>query len=123
MIYQARDMAVLGLSLFYGFPEYYNLFGRKQTVAAGKTVYSTNRRFLGAYKGADGIKTGYTNAAGFNLVSSAQRGEKRIIAVVFGGRSTATRNAPNPTSDRCASCLTTAGRAVMGMVMVLGRGW
>jgi D-alanyl-D-alanine carboxypeptidase len=44
------------------------------------------------FKGADGIKTGYTNAAGFNLVASAERGNERIIATVFGGRSTKTRN-------------------------------
>ena len=56
-------------------------------------VYSTNRRFLDAYDGADGIKTGYTSAAGFNLVGSAKRGNKRIIATVFGGTSTAQRNA------------------------------
>ena len=53
---------------------------------------NTNRRFLDAYRGADGIKTGYTRAAGFNLVASAERGGVRIIATVFGGRSTATRN-------------------------------
>ncbi|MEL6792656.1 MAG: D-alanyl-D-alanine carboxypeptidase family protein, partial [Pseudomonadota bacterium] len=67
----ARDMAKLGRALFYDFPQYYNLFGRKTTHAMGKTIYNTNRRLLGSYRGADGIKTGYTNAAGFNLVSSA----------------------------------------------------
>ncbi|MEM7547749.1 MAG: serine hydrolase [Pseudomonadota bacterium] len=89
----ARDMAILGRALFYDFPQYYNLFGRKTTKAMGRTIRSTNRRLLGAYRGADGIKTGYTNAAGFNLVSSAQRGHERIIAVVFGGRTSAWRNA------------------------------
>jgi D-alanyl-D-alanine carboxypeptidase len=59
---------------------------------AGRSVANTNRRFLGSYKGADGIKTGYTNAAGFNLVASAERGGKRIIATVYGGRSSAQRN-------------------------------
>jgi D-alanyl-D-alanine carboxypeptidase len=58
-----------------------------------KTVSHTNRRLLQSYAGADGIKTGYTNAAGFNLTASAERGGKRVIATVFGGRSTATRNA------------------------------
>lgn len=89
----ARDMALLGRALFYDFPQYYNLFGRKSTSAMGKTIYNTNRRLLGAYRGADGIKTGYTNAAGFNLVSSAERGNKRIIAVVFGGKTSRWRNA------------------------------
>ncbi|SEN76783.1 D-alanyl-D-alanine carboxypeptidase [Palleronia pelagia] len=89
----ARDMTLLGRHLFYDFPEYYNLFSRTSTDAGLRTVNNTNRRLLGAYKGADGIKTGYTRAAGFNLVASAERGGERIIATVFGGRSSATRNA------------------------------
>jgi len=88
----ARDMTNLGRHLFYDFPEYYNLFSRISTDAGVKEVNNTNRKFLAAYKGSDGIKTGYTAAAGFNLVASAQRGNERIIATVFGGRSTATRN-------------------------------
>lgn len=88
-----RDMAHLGRALFYDYPQYYNLFGRRSTTTMGRTVYSTNRRLLRSYRGADGIKTGYTNAAGYNLVSSAERGEERVIAVVFGGRTSAWRNA------------------------------
>jgi len=79
--------------VLYDYPEYYNLFSRRTADAGIREVANTNRRLLAAYKGADGIKTGYTRAAGFNLVSSAQRGNERIIATVFGGRSTATRNA------------------------------
>ena len=89
----ARDMTTLGRHVFYDYPQYYNLFSRITTDAGIKQVYNTNRRLLGAYRGADGIKTGYTRAAGFNLVASARRGNERIIATVFGGRSTATRNA------------------------------
>ncbi len=89
----ARDMTILGRHLFYDYPEYYNLFSRRSTDAGVKEVANTNRRFLGAYRGADGIKTGYTRAAGFNLVASAERGQERIIATMFGGRSTAQRNA------------------------------
>lgn len=89
----ARDMTKLGRHVFYDFPEYYNLFSRKQTSAGTKMVANTNRRLLGAYRGADGIKTGYTRAAGFNLVASAERGQERIIATVFGGRSVSWRNA------------------------------
>ncbi len=89
----ARDMSILGRHLLYDYPDYYNLFSRKSTDAGVKTVPNTNRRLLSNYKGADGIKTGYTRAAGFNLVASAERGQERIIATVFGGRSTATRNA------------------------------
>jgi len=88
----ARDMTTLGRHLFFDYPQFYNLFSRRSTVAGGKTVRNTNRKFLAAYEGADGIKTGYTQAAGFNLVASARRGNERIIATVFGGRSTANRN-------------------------------
>lgn len=89
----ARDMTLLGRHLLFDYPEYYNLFSRTETDAGIKKVANTNRRLLAAYRGADGIKTGYTRAAGFNLVASAVRGEERIIATVFGGRSTASRNA------------------------------
>jgi len=89
----ARDMATLGRRLVYDFPQYYNLFSRNSTSAGIKTVRNTNRRLLDDYPGADGIKTGYTRAAGFNLVSSAQRGNKRVIVAVFGGKSSASRNA------------------------------
>ncbi|MFY0679699.1 MAG: D-alanyl-D-alanine carboxypeptidase [Thalassovita sp.] len=89
----ARDMTILGRHLLYDHSDYYNLFSRRSTDAGIKTVNNTNRKLLAAYKGADGIKTGYTRAAGFNLVASAERGNQRVIATVFGGRSTATRNA------------------------------
>ncbi len=89
----ARDMTILGRHLFYDFPDYYNLFARKTTSAGSTQVRNTNRRFLTHYRGADGIKTGYTRAAGYNLVASANRNGERIITTVFGGRSTTTRNA------------------------------
>ncbi len=89
----ARDMTVLGRHVIYDFPQYYNLFSRITADAGIKRVAHTNRRLLNSYRGADGIKTGYTRAAGFNLVASAQRGQERIIATVFGGSSTGARNA------------------------------
>ncbi|GGE22556.1 D-alanyl-D-alanine carboxypeptidase [Gemmobacter megaterium] len=89
----ARDMTLLGRRLFYDFPEYYGLFSRLTEDAGIAKVANTNRRFLEGYRGADGIKTGFTNAAGFNLTASAERGNKRLIATVFGGTSTAQRNA------------------------------
>ncbi len=89
----ARDMTLLGRHLFYDFPQYYNIFSRRTADAGMAQVASTNRRFLDSYEGADGIKTGYTGPAGFNLTASAQRGNKRIIATVFGAKSTASRNA------------------------------
>ena len=88
----ARDMTILGRHIVYDYPDYYNLFSRKYTDVGGTTVYNTNRRFLTNYSGADGIKTGYTQAAGFNLVASARRGNVRIITTVFGGKSTTSRN-------------------------------
>ncbi|WP_366916078.1 D-alanyl-D-alanine carboxypeptidase family protein [uncultured Paracoccus sp.] len=88
----AHDMSILGRRLFYDFPQYYSLFSRRSADAGIATVSSTNKRFLDAYRGADGIKTGYTRAAGFNLTASAQRGNKRIVATVLGGTSTAQRN-------------------------------
>ena len=89
----ARDMTILGRHLFYDYPQYYNLFSRITANAGIAQVSHTNRRMLESYRGADGIKTGYTRAAGFNLTASAERGGERIIATVFGGQSTAARNA------------------------------
>ncbi|WP_300033539.1 D-alanyl-D-alanine carboxypeptidase family protein [uncultured Roseobacter sp.] len=89
----ARDMTIMGRHMLYDYPEYYNLFSRRSTHAGVRDVANTNRRLLAAYRGADGIKTGYTRAAGFNLVASAERGKERIIATVFGGTSTSARNA------------------------------
>ena len=89
----ARDMTTLGRRLFYDFPQYYSIFSRRSADAGVAKVSSTNRRFLDGYEGADGIKTGYTRAAGFNLTASAKRGSKRIVATVLGGQSTAHRNA------------------------------
>ena len=88
----ARDMNTLGRRLFYDFPEFYNIFSRRSTDAGMAQVANTNRKFLDSYKGADGIKTGYTVPAGFNLTASAERGNVRIIATIFGGQSTAQRN-------------------------------
>ena len=89
----ARDMNTLGRHLFYDFPQYYHIFSRRTADAGIAQVANTNTRFLDSYEGADGIKTGYTAPAGFNLTASAHRGSKHIIATVFGGTSTANRNA------------------------------
>ena len=88
----ARDLTLLGRRLFYDYPQYYNVFSRRTADAGVAQVASTNRKFLESYEGADGIKTGYTVPAGFNLTASAQRGDKRIIATILGGLSTASRN-------------------------------
>jgi D-alanyl-D-alanine carboxypeptidase len=88
----ANDMTKLGRNLFYHYNDYYHLFSRKTHSAGNIRVRHTNTSFLNTYAGADGIKTGYTRKAGFNLVASAKRKNKRIIVTVFGGKSTASRN-------------------------------
>ncbi|MBI1170308.1 D-alanyl-D-alanine carboxypeptidase [bacterium] len=88
----AHDMSILGRHLFYDFPQYYNIFSRRSTDAGMATVVSTNRKFLDSYDGADGIKTGYTAASGFNLTASAERNGVRLIGTIFGGTSTPMRN-------------------------------
>ncbi|MEM6973942.1 MAG: D-alanyl-D-alanine carboxypeptidase family protein [Pseudomonadota bacterium] len=88
----ARDMALLARHLYFDFPKYYNVFGRLRHTAAGKRLRTTNR-LLATYRGAEGMKTGYTRAAGYNLVSVAARGSERVIAVVMGGKTSRSRNA------------------------------
>ncbi len=88
----AHDIAILARHVFYDFPQYYNIFSRRETFAGIATVYSTNRKFLESYPGADGMKTGFTWASGFNLVASAKHGNKRLLGVIFGARSVADRN-------------------------------
>ena len=89
----ARDMTILGRQLYFDYPQYFNIFSRRSDFAGVANVPNTNRRFLDAYAGADGIKTGYTRAAGFNLTASAKRGGRHIIATMFGGSTAAARNA------------------------------
>ncbi|MEI7598841.1 MAG: D-alanyl-D-alanine carboxypeptidase family protein, partial [Aestuariivirga sp.] len=88
----ARDMATLGLRLMRDYPQYYPYFRTRSFVYQGKTIKGHNR-LLGAYEGTDGIKTGYVAASGFNLVTSVRRGEKRLVGVVLGGKSGASRDA------------------------------
>lgn len=88
----ARDMATLGLRLMRDYPQYYPYFRTRSFVYQGRTIKGHNR-LLGSYEGTDGIKTGYINASGFNLVSSVRRGDKRLVGVVLGGKSGASRDA------------------------------
>jgi D-alanyl-D-alanine carboxypeptidase len=88
----ARDMATLGLRLMRDFPQYYPYFRTRSFVYQGRTI-SGHNRLLASYDGTDGIKTGYINASGFNLVSSVRRGDKRLVGVVMGGRTGASRDA------------------------------
>jgi D-alanyl-D-alanine carboxypeptidase len=80
----ARDMARLGNALLRDFPHYYPVFSVLTYNYRGHPLENHNR-MLASYAGADGLKTGYTNASGFNLVMSAVRDNRRLIGVVMGG--------------------------------------
>jgi D-alanyl-D-alanine carboxypeptidase len=86
-----RDQALLARALINNHAGYYKYFSTRQFNFEGQTITTHNRLML-RYPGADGIKTGYIHASGFNLISSAKRGDKRIIGVVFGGATGASRD-------------------------------
>ncbi|MFN3511933.1 MAG: D-alanyl-D-alanine carboxypeptidase family protein [Phenylobacterium sp.] len=88
----ARDMAVLGRAILRDHPERYAVFGRTSFTHRGRTITGHNR-VTQRYPGADGLKTGYIRASGFNLISSAVRDDRRVIAVVLGGPTGAARDA------------------------------
>ncbi|MBX4860983.1 D-alanyl-D-alanine carboxypeptidase [Rhizobium sophorae] len=88
----ARDQARLGIALRQHFPQYYGYFSTRAFKFGSRTIRSHNR-LVGSVRGVDGIKTGYTRAAGFNLVSSVQVDGKSIVGVVMGGASTPARDA------------------------------
>ena len=87
----ARDMATLGIALREHFPQYYSYFSRRSFNFRGQVIGNHNR-LLGRIQGVDGIKTGYINASGFNLVTSVLRGNKKLVAVVMGGRTARSRD-------------------------------
>ncbi len=88
----AKDMATLGLRLMRDYPQFYPYFRAQSFVFQGRVINSHNR-LVGRFPGTDGIKTGYINASGFNLVTSTRRDEKRLVGVVLGARSSGRRNA------------------------------
>lgn len=87
----ARDMITLGLRLQDDFPQYYGLFATRSFTFRGRS-YRNHNTLMNNYGGTDGIKTGYTRASGFNLVTSVRRNGRHLVGAVFGGRSAATRN-------------------------------
>jgi D-alanyl-D-alanine carboxypeptidase (penicillin-binding protein 5/6) len=87
----ARDMATLGLALMRDFPEDFKLFATRKFVFRGMKLHGHNR-MMASYPGVDGIKTGYTEAAGYNLVTSASKGDKRVVGVVIGAKSSGERD-------------------------------
>src|SRR5262249_1349955 len=97
----ARDMAKLGMALIRDFPQYYAYFSRYSFTYHGVN-YTGHNRLVKTFKGADGIKTGYVRASGFNVVTSAEQNGRRLIGVVPGG------TAPNIRARQMASLLQTA---------------
>jgi len=87
----ARDLSKLAMALYRDYPQYYGVFSQKKFVFNGKS-HKTHNSLLTSYKGTDGIKTGYIRASGFNLVTSVNRGDRRLVGVVLGGNSARERN-------------------------------
>lgn len=87
----ARDLAILSRAVMRDYPQYYRYFGLHDWSYDGRSFRSTNG-LLTRGEGYDGIKTGFTNASGYNLAASAVRDGKRLIAVVLGGRTSGSRN-------------------------------
>ncbi len=87
----ARDIAILSRAVLRDYPQYYHYFSEKRTTFRGQAMNSHNRLLM-KMPGVDGIKTGFTNASGYNLAASAVRDGKRLITVVLGGNSTAARD-------------------------------
>ena len=90
-ITSARDLAILARAVMRDYPQYYRYFGLHDWVYEGREYRNTNGLLRSEF-GYDGMKTGYTNASGYNLAASAVRDGRRLITIVLGGRSTATRN-------------------------------
>jgi D-alanyl-D-alanine carboxypeptidase len=88
----ARDQATLGRAIQDRFPRYYRYFSTSVFNYHGQSIRNHNR-LLGNVEGVDGIKTGYTRASGFNLVTSMRRGNRHLVGVVLGGRSGGSRDA------------------------------
>ncbi|WP_339032358.1 D-alanyl-D-alanine carboxypeptidase [Bradyrhizobium symbiodeficiens] len=88
----ARDQATLGRAIQERFPRYYRYFATSTFNWRGQSIRNHNH-LLGSVEGVDGIKTGYTRASGFNLVTSMRRGNRHLIGVVLGGRSGGSRDA------------------------------
>jgi D-alanyl-D-alanine carboxypeptidase len=88
----ARDQSTLGRAIQERFPRYYKYFSIRSFTFRGESI-SNHNHLLGKVEGVDGIKTGYINASGFNLVTSVHRGNRYLVAVVMGGSSGGSRDA------------------------------
>ena len=88
----ARDMARLAIAMRRDFPQYFKYFSTKSFNWNGRK-YGNHNKLLSKFNGTDGIKTGYINASGFNLVATVTRNNVRLIGVVFGGKTSRSRDA------------------------------
>jgi D-alanyl-D-alanine carboxypeptidase len=88
----ARDLSILARAVQERFPQHYRLFQTRSFEYAGRQMRTTNR-LLGRVEGVDGIKTGYTRASGFNLMTSAKADGRHIVSIVLGGTSGRARDA------------------------------
>jgi len=79
----AKDMAVLTMALIAHYPQYYELFATPSFTYKGQTYHSHNA-VLQQYEGAEGLKTGYVSAVGYNIISTAKKGDSRLVSVVIG---------------------------------------
>jgi D-alanyl-D-alanine carboxypeptidase len=89
-ITSARDLAILARALIREFPEY-DYYWHIASIRLGNRIYRNTNRLIDAYAGTDGMKTGFTCASGYNLVATASRGPRRLIAVVLGAKSSTSR--------------------------------
>jgi len=115
----ARDQAILGRAIQERFPEFYRYFSTVSFRYRGADIHNHNA-LLGQVPGVDGIKTGYTEASGYNLVASVRREPRHIVAVVLGGNSGGMRDArmrqlieeyiPQATAQRAAPVMPAAAR-------------
>ena len=115
----ARDQAILGRAIQERFPEFYRYFSTASFRYHGADIHNHNA-LLGQVPGVDGIKTGYTEASGYNLVASVRREPRHIVAVVLGGNSGGMRDArmrqlieeyiPQATAQRATPVMPAAAR-------------
>lgn len=87
----AQDMAILAMAMIHHFPHHYKLFSKRNFVYKGKT-YRSHNHVQKKYKGAEGLKTGYISAVGYNIISTAKRNDNRLVSVVIGQDTVALRD-------------------------------
>ena len=87
----AQDMAILAMAMIHHFPHHYKLFSKRTFSYKGRT-YRSHNHVQKKYKGAEGLKTGYISAVGYNIISTAKRNNNRLVSVVIGQDTVALRD-------------------------------